>query len=1132
MAVNKINSRSPYYIVAAGAEGSTTGDSSETQEEREAKQEIYKLNIVQVVSGSNVQSPGSGTSGTDIKLRAIPSNFTGNGVYTWTGGNAAAAGTTADIDFKETLGSGVTNQEFSYGCSTLDADGNTITATAFIVSWATTTQYYARLTLTNSILPSVSSIGYTGVVLTQTSIQAQKSVEINKTPEQVIEVNGRQGDSYSFTIALAVANDYTANPALAASTASFSGTFGAANVTLASTLSGTLTESSRYVLGRSVTSTTEGCPFTITLYTSNVPDNTLVPFTITGVSATDLVRGSLTGAFQVFNNGAEQLFEAKLDSTVELPSETFTITLDGISNTGFNVSQTAVTIFDAITAGTPQEVQVSVTGKDTANCACAETNRQTAYFRLLAGQSAIGDGVFLFSNAALTIPYSSSGQYYNFVVSGTTKVGKIGATCDGRLSNFITCTSTTDCGGTILESIAVPNEAIVSSSYVTSPGENGSDVCALEADVTVYYVGSIVGNNVDGSGATLYTNKTSTNHIFNPYGGTGNWYKIILTDENNNPVDYYCKIYGADIAGGFATDVTPCNQSVEDTNQEEIISQTNANATVNINVSNSDGNNLDKSYVSQQTTLTATSQNITNPSYQWKKGTSSSSLSNISGATSQQLVINKTGGGGETQTSTGTIFYNCAVSSTSATSPTSITWENRTVYAAKFSTSLLPSKAACSGTSITLYADRNGANEFCLATAFFEDATGQTPATTGRTYSNSTNGSNGSIREISGSSSTYTLGSCANNDCTDPTEPTSGTIQKVAVSRCDNQLSPGATEYMVFKDFSYPVDSILKFKDFGGTGGAGCYTITAEYDDSFNLGAGVYIIENADKDEYIETLQPFGSCPECVGEVETETPVVIDPNKFYGAYRLCGVTEGTLEYVVSDSELPPVYRIGAATTTCRHKAVSGDDAYNENATVFEDLSATPFNDCATCLAGTVPSSTGLTTKRVYQLCTNNSVTLVVGTATSSYVFPEVIKYEGLSYHNPQASSTATIINVEDLVTYRDCTAANYVPPTVTPDRPSNIKVMRISLTSALNSTAACNTLYTYNLNVYYVGTFGDNTYLYSDNSLSTLYAPTTETNFRINENRSYFRIGYTGNSAGVRPGAVYNFGSCSSVDIY
>ena len=85
-----------------------------------------------------------------------------------------------------------------------------------------------------------------------------------------------------------------------------------------------------------------------------------------------------------------------------------------------------------------------------------------------------------------------------------------------------------------------------------------------------------------------------------------------------------------------------------------------------------------------------------------EKGTSSSSLSNISGATSQQLVINKTGGGGETQTSTGTIFYNCAVSSTSATSPRSITWENRTSYAAKFSASAPPSKAACSGTSINI----------------------------------------------------------------------------------------------------------------------------------------------------------------------------------------------------------------------------------------------------------------------------------------------------------------------------------------------------------------------------------------------------------------------------------------------
>ena len=1122
MAVNKINSRSPYYVIGAGSEVVTTSDT-----------DTYQLKIVQVnADESTSDSPGEGTSGVAIKLRAIPVNFTSSGTYTWTG--TGASGTTADIDVTVTLDVGVTNQEISYGCSTTDSDGNTITATAFVVVWATTTQYTARLTITNDILPSISSIGYTGFVTQSSSIQAQTTPEINKTKTQVFEVKGRNGDSYSFSIALAHANDYTSSPALTATPASFSGTFGEANVTLASTLTGTVSESARYVLGRSTTETIEGCPFKISLYTSNVPDNTLVPFTITGVSASDLVRGSLTGAFQVFNNGAELDFEAKLDGSAE-GSETFTITLDGITNTAPNDSVKSVTILDSVTAGTPQEVQVSVTGKGTPNCACAETNRETAYFRSLTGGTELANGVFLFKNEALTIPYSSSGQYYNFVVGSDVKVGRIGATCDGRLSNLVTCNSTTDCGGSIIETEV--NEALVSSDYVTNPGTDGSDVCALVADIPVYYVGSIVGNNVDGSGATLYTNRSGAGHISNPFGGTGNWYKIILTGSDGNPADFYCKIYGDDIAGGFAVDVTPCNQSIETGQEGGTTSQSNTTPSVSLSMSTSDGNNQGKAYVSQRTVLTASSQNITNPSYQWSKADSGGTLSDISGATSQQLVINESGGGGETQTTTGTKIYNCSVSGTSDTSDLQIIWENRTQYSAKFSSSLLPSKAACSGTPITLYADRNGANEFCLATAFFEDATGQTLATTSRTYSNSTDGSNGSIREISGSSSTYTLGPCGNNSCTDPVDPTSGTIQKLALTRCSNQTSAGATEYFVFKDFSYNVDTILHLKDFGQTGGEGCYTIVTQYEDTFAMPNGTYIVESAEKENYIARLQPFGDCDTCVNQIEEESTEevveqLIDPNKFYGAYRLCGVPEGTLEYIVSDSELELVFRVGNATNTCKSLAISGNDAYNEAAGEYPS-NAQFFNDCATCLGGTTPSSTGLTNKRVYQLCTDTSQTLVVGTGTSGYSFPDVIKFEGLSYFNPQASSDATVINVEDLVTYRDCTAANYVPPTVTPTRPSSIKVMRISLTSALNSTAACNTLNTYDVNVYYVGTFGDNTYLYSDPSLSTLYAPTTETNFRINENRNYFRIGYTGMStAGIRPGAVYDFGSCSSVNIY
>ena len=1117
MAVNKINSRSPYYVVAAGSETTTSQD---TQEGRET----YRLKIVQVVSGSDVESPGSGTSGQSIKLKAIPINFTPSGVYTWTGGSSS--GTTAEIDVTETISG--TNQEISYGCSTVDSDGNTITATAFVVSWSNTTQYTATLTVTNQVQPSISSRGYQTVVDAESTIQAKKFYIIEKLETETFSVKGRAGDSYEFNFDTVIDNDFTGT--ITATPSTHTGTFGSADVSLASTLSGTLTEKARYVLGRSTSETIEGCPFKISLYTSNVPDNTLVPFTITGVSASDLVRGSLTGAFQVFNNGAELDFEAKLDGSAE-GSETFTITLDNITNTAPNSSVQSVTILDSITAGTPQEVQVSVTGKDTANCACAETSRETAYFRSLTGGTTLANGVFLFKNEALTIPYSSSGQYYNFVVGSDIKVGRIGATCDGRLSNLVTCSSTTDCGGSIIESIAAPNEALVSSEYVTSPGTDGNDVCSLIADIPVYYVGSIVGNNVDGGGATLYTNKSSTNHISNPFGGTGNWYKIILTGSDGNPADFYCKIYGEDIAGGFAVDVTPCNQSVETGQEGGTSSQVNANATVSLSMSTSDGDNQGKAYVSQRTVLSASSQNITNPSYQWSKANSGGTLVDISGATSQQLVINESGGGGETQTTTGTKIYNCSVSGTSAVSDLQIEWENRTSYSAKFSTSLLPSKASCSGTPITLYADRNGANEFCLATAFFEDATGQTPATTGRTYSNSTNGSDGSIREVSGSSSTYTLGPCANNSCTDPVDPTTGTIQKLALTRCPNQTSAGTTEYFVFKDFDYQVSTILHLKDFGQSGGEGCYTVATEYADTFAMPTGTYIVENTEKENYIARLQPFGDCDTCVNQIVEEAPVLIDPNKFYGAYRLCGVPEGTLQYIVSDSELPQVFRLGNDTNTCKSLAISGNEAYNEAAGGFPS-NAEFFNDCPTCLAGTTPSSTGLTNKRVYQLCTDTSQTLVVGTATTLYDFPEVIKFEGLSYFNPQPSSAATVVNVEDLVTYRDCAAANYVPPTVTPDRPSSIKVMRISLTSALDRTSACNTLNTYGLNVYYVGIFGDNTYLYSDPSLSTLYAPSTETGFRVNENRNSFKIGYTGGPSGIRPGAVYNFGSCSSVDIY
>lgn len=1124
MAVNKVNSRSPYYIVASGSEGTTDQTSEEGRE-------IYKLKIVQVVNNVEVNSPGSGTSNANITLRAIPINFTSNGTYTWTGGSAAAAGTTPDITFKEVL-SGA-SQEFSYGCSTLDADGNTITATAFIVSWATATQYTATLTITNGILPSVSSPGYSGTVTKSSSIQASQVVALEKLGEEVFEVKGRQNDNYSFVIALTLASNYTASPALAISTATFSGTFGSANVSLASSLSGTLALSETHILTPSVTSATEGDPFTIELTTQNIPDDTAIPFTITGVSASDLVRNGLTGSFQVFNNSAEETFEAIKDTISEQPFETFTLTLNDISP----AVSTNVKIYDEVTQVTPSSVLVSSTGRSSDTLACLDTASETAYFVLLDGQSALGNGVILFSDQSLQTPYASDGKYYKI---GSNNNAIIGEQADGRISGYVECASgpTT---GVVEESETIPNPSMISSTSVSIPGPLGNDACELIADTPIYYNGSVT------EGTLLYTQKDSDNNLSSVFGGVDKWHKLILVDTNDNPQNHYVLI--TSYPPGYVSRIFVCGT--------DFIPETTITLSpkVTINMSTSDGNNQGFAFVSQRTELTAIVQNITNPTYQWEKGSSSgaSNMSNISGETSEKLVINEVGGGGETQTSAGDVYYNCKVSGTGVTNQRAvtdrkITWQTRPSFALKFvgdpSDTGVANNAACTGSSITIHGDRDAITNFCVGTKFFANADGSGTLTRG-TYSNSTSGTNNNYRYIA---ATGIAGPCINYGCAGPpaSQPTTN-IQKVALRRCANQTNAGRLEYAVFDNFEYQLENVLSLKDFGQTGGAGCYELIEIYADDYDLPTGYHTLTTSD----FEQSQAYGKCETCIGdivvEVEEEQETIINPDKYFAAYRLCGSTGGALTYIVSNSPLPNVLRVGTDTTKCRHTVFTlhnneGDvRAYSPDALIFEDLFWTPFNDCATCISGgSAPTSTTLTGRRVYKQCNDASQTIVFGhidnltTAQFQDQYPSVV-YNGICYEYSTTTSDTTTINIDDLTNFRDCASCDAFvnpPPPPVEERPSNIKVMRISSSSALNTTSACNTLFTYDLNVYYVGVFGDGTILYSDTALSTIYAPTSETGFRINEDRNAFKIGYSGNPSGVRSGVVYNFGACSGVNIY
>ena len=91
---------------------------------------------------------------------------------------------------------------------------------------------------------------------------------------------------------------------------------------------------STYVIEKSVSSINEGgegASVTFTLTTTNVSNGTLVPYTITGISAADITSGSLTGNFTVNNNTATVTITATADQLTE-GAETATLTLDNVAD--------------------------------------------------------------------------------------------------------------------------------------------------------------------------------------------------------------------------------------------------------------------------------------------------------------------------------------------------------------------------------------------------------------------------------------------------------------------------------------------------------------------------------------------------------------------------------------------------------------------------------------------------------------------------------------------------------------------------------------------------------------------------------------------------------------------------------
>lgn len=89
-----------------------------------------------------------------------------------------------------------------------------------------------------------------------------------------------------------------------------------------------------YNIGRSLSAVNEGSSVTFTLSTTNVSNGTVLPYTISGISANDVTTGSLTGSFTVNSGLATATITMSADQLTE-GAETATLTLNNAAASNF-----------------------------------------------------------------------------------------------------------------------------------------------------------------------------------------------------------------------------------------------------------------------------------------------------------------------------------------------------------------------------------------------------------------------------------------------------------------------------------------------------------------------------------------------------------------------------------------------------------------------------------------------------------------------------------------------------------------------------------------------------------------------------------------------------------------------------
>ena len=373
------------------------------------------LATANVTAGTSVPYTITGISASDLSSGSLTGSF--------------VVGTTDNFTF--TLASDATTEGTETISLSLDEIGTSISIIVVDTSLSS-----ATYTL-NTNAGSVNEGSTFTVTLGATNAVAGSTVPYTITGVTSADINSAALTG-NFVIGSTESITYTVSAdAITEGSEIFTMTLDGTSTTVSVTIGDTSTTPvATYALASTAASVDEGSSFTLTLTTTNVTAGTSIPYTISGVTSSDINDASLTGQFVVGSSNSV-IIQTSADETTEGP-ETFTMTLDGKG-----VTET-VTINDTSVAGTPTYTLTrSASSVDEGNS-----------FTITLTTTNVGDGT--------TVPYTITGVTTgdinsasligNFTVNSNTATLDVATTADVTTEGAETFTLTLNGSG---DSIAV-----------------------------------------------------------------------------------------------------------------------------------------------------------------------------------------------------------------------------------------------------------------------------------------------------------------------------------------------------------------------------------------------------------------------------------------------------------------------------------------------------------------------------------------------------------------------------------------------------------------------------------------------------------------------------------------------------